>query len=224
MRVVAAPAQPPRVVGYVSAQEPTEYKDMTIGERERCGEERRSRREACAAKGPFSPGVVLPSRARTLLTRTPPPFPSSSPPNKPTGIPKETFEGERRVAATPATVEQMLKAGFRAVLVQKGAGAAADLPDAAFAQAGATLVDGPAQALSADVVLKVRPPTLDEAGMLKEGAALVSHIQPARNQELLETLKGNRATVVAMDCIPRQLSRAQTFDSLSSMANIAGYR
>jgi NAD(P) transhydrogenase len=118
----------------------------------------------------------------------------------------------------------MLKAGFKAVFVQKGAGAAADLTDDAYARAGATLVDAAPQALGCDVVLKVRPPTLDEARLLKEGAALVSHIQPARNADLLETLKQKEATVVAMDCIPRQLSRAQTFDSLSSMANIAGYR
>jgi H+-translocating NAD(P) transhydrogenase len=118
----------------------------------------------------------------------------------------------------------MLKAGFSAVLVERGAGASADLPDASFAAAGATLVDSADLALAADVVLKVRPPSLQEASMLKEGAALVSHIQPARNAELLEALQRKRATVVAMDCIPRQLSRAQTFDSLSSMANIAGYR
>lgn len=71
---------------------------------------------------------------------------------------------------------------------------------------------------------QVRAPSLDEAAQLRAGATLVSYVQPARNKELLDRLAAKQATVIAMDCIPRTLSRAQTFDSLSSMANIAGYR
>jgi len=174
-------------------------------------------------------------RTRRQQRNTQPSIPQLT--SKPTGIPKETAAGERRVAATPATVEQLLKAGFRRVLVERGAGEGAGLPDSAFAAAGATLVapagggDGgghaaaAAAALSdADVVLRVRPPTLDEARALRPGATLVSHIAPARNGALLAALRERGATVVAMDCVPRQLPRAQAFDALSSMANIAGYR
>jgi H+-translocating NAD(P) transhydrogenase len=175
--------------------------------------------------------VTKTARRRRRLSHalSPPRQTKNTKTQKTTGIPKETAPGERRVAATPATVEQLLKAGFQRVLVERGAGQGADLPDSAFAAAGATLVDPssgkPAAAFSeADVVLKVRPPTLDEARALRDGALLVSHIAPARNGDLLALLKEKKATVVAMDCVPRQLSRAQTFDSLSSMANIAGYR
>ncbi|KAL6744711.1 hypothetical protein V8C86DRAFT_3036518, partial [Haematococcus lacustris] len=138
-------------------------------------------------------------------------------------VPRESFEGEKRVALTPAGAATLLKEGFAAVLVERGAGAAAEFSDEAYLAVGARVVDT-GSALGADVVLKIRPPSLAEARALAPGARLISHIQPARNRELLQELAAKGATVVAMDCIPRQLSRAQTFDSLSSQANIAGYR
>ncbi|KAJ9525270.1 hypothetical protein QJQ45_020803, partial [Haematococcus lacustris] len=139
------------------------------------------------------------------------------------GVPRESFEGEKRVALTPAGAATLLKEGFAAVLVERGAGAAAEFSDEAYLAVGARVVDT-GSALGADVVLKIRPPSLAEARALAPGSRLISHIQPARNRELLQELAAKGATVVAMDCIPRQLSRAQTFDSLSSQANIAGYR
>lgn len=99
----------------------------------------------------------------------------------------------------------------------------AEFKDDEYVNAGAQLVDKKAS-LGADIVLKVRPPLLEEVSSLKDNAALISYINPARNTELLKKLETKQSTVVAMDCIPRTLSRAQTFDSLSSMANIAGYR
>lgn len=140
------------------------------------------------------------------------------------GIPKETYAGERRVATVPEVVEKLIKLGFT-VSVERGAGAAADIPDELYEAAGATLVDG-AEALlaGADVVFKVRAPTPDEVAMLKDGATLISFVWPAQNPELMEILKARGVTVLAMDCLPRQLSRAQKMDALTSMAGITGYR
>eukprot|EP00775_Hariotina_reticulata_P007046 gene7046-7260_t len=140
------------------------------------------------------------------------------------GVPKElSSDGEKRVAVTPASVKTFLKQGFKEVMVEKGAGDASGFSDEEYKAAGATIVDH-AASLKGDIVLKVRPPTLAEVDQLKEKAKLISYIYPARNQELLDKLQAKKATVIGMDCIPRTLSRAQTFDSLSSMANIAGYR
>ena len=140
------------------------------------------------------------------------------------GVPKESFAGERRVSVSPEGVKLLLKDGFKEVLIETGAGKAAEFSDDAYTQAGARIVSTSA-ALGADVVLKIRPPSLKEVGGMKEGVRLVSHIQPAKNKEtLIPALAAKKATVVGMDTIPRQLSRAQTFDSLSSQANIAGYR
>ncbi|GBF90340.1 hypothetical protein Rsub_02446 [Raphidocelis subcapitata] len=139
------------------------------------------------------------------------------------GVPRETATNERRVSLTPAGVQTLLKQGFREVIVESGAGAAAEFSDEAYIAAGATIKSGK-EALASDIVLKVRPPSLAEVGSMKRGARLVSYVYPAREKELVEALKEKKMTVIGMDCIPRQLSRAQTFDSLSSMANIAGYR
>ena len=138
------------------------------------------------------------------------------------GIPKETHAGERRVAGTPHTVQQLTQMGFE-VLVEAGAGEAASLPDALYAAEGATLVHSTTLWATADLVLKVRPPTLDEVQGLREGGHLISFFWPAQNPALIEALAARKATVLAMDCIPR-ISRAQKMDALSSMANIAGYR
>ncbi|KMO70613.1 Re/Si-specific NAD(P)(+) transhydrogenase subunit alpha [Mycolicibacterium chlorophenolicum] len=134
------------------------------------------------------------------------------------GIPRESLPGETRVAATPQTVTQLLKLGYQ-VAVESGAGAASSFSDEAFAEAGAEIGD-PWQA---DVVLKVNAPNDYEIALLRDGATLVSLISPALKPELLEKLSGRPITVLAMDAVPR-ISRAQSLDVLSSMANIAGYR
>jgi len=139
------------------------------------------------------------------------------------GIPKEIFPGERRVATVPEVVPKLAKLGF-GVLVQSGAGEAASISDEAYAAAGATIVPDAASLWSrADIVFKVRAPTREEVWLVREGQVLVSFIWPAQNPELLQALAARKATVLAMDSVPR-ISRAQKLDALSSMANIAGYR
>nr|MBW4577640.1 Re/Si-specific NAD(P)(+) transhydrogenase subunit alpha [Aphanothece sp. CMT-3BRIN-NPC111] len=145
------------------------------------------------------------------------------------GIPKEVYPGERRVAATPDTATRLQKLGFE-VLIESGAGEFANFPDDAYTQAECKIVPD-AQTLwtEADIVLKVRPPDMHpdlnkhETELLREGGTLISFIWPAQNQELLDKLAARKATVLAMDAVPR-ISRAQKMDALSSMANIAGYR
>jgi NAD(P) transhydrogenase len=116
----------------------------------------------------------------------------------------------------------LLKKGFSRILVQRGAGEAAQLLDRAYEQAGATLVDRDA-AFQADIVLKVRGPALDEVKAMCKGATLISFMYPAQNKDLADGLAAHGVTSFAMDMIPR-ISRAQAFDALSSMANIAGYK
>lgn len=119
----------------------------------------------------------------------------------------------------------LLKAGFKGVVVEAGAGAEASFPDAAYAAAGARVAPAAADALGADVVLKVRPPAAPtETDALRAGGVLVSYLHPAQNKPLLAALAARGATALALDAIPRTLSRAQAFDTLSSMANVAGYR
>ncbi|HUS64414.1 MAG TPA: Re/Si-specific NAD(P)(+) transhydrogenase subunit alpha [Kofleriaceae bacterium] len=144
------------------------------------------------------------------------------------GIPKEIYANERRVAATPTTVHRLLKLGLE-VRVQAGAGEAASLLDGAYQEAGARVVATAAELYAeADLVLKVRAPGPIESGghevdLMKRGAALVSFVWPAQNKELLERLVAAKATVLAMDQVPR-ITRAQKLDALSAMANIAGYK
>ncbi|HHD7736230.1 TPA: Re/Si-specific NAD(P)(+) transhydrogenase subunit alpha [Providencia rettgeri] len=137
------------------------------------------------------------------------------------GIPRERLANEARVAATPSTVTQLLKLGF-SVCVEQNAGHLASFDDVAYEQAGAEIVDRDT-AFAADIVFKVNAPLDDEIPLLKEGATLVSFIWPAQNAELMEALKARKINVMAMDAVPR-ISRAQSLDALSSMANIAGYR
>ncbi|KAL1840063.1 hypothetical protein VTJ49DRAFT_839 [Mycothermus thermophilus] len=140
------------------------------------------------------------------------------------GVPRETYPNERRVAVTPQNVALLLKKGFNKVIVERGAGAQADFLDNAYAAAGATLVDDAATVWSeADIVLKVRGPSAAEADSAREGQTIISFLQPAQNKSLVERLAARKATAFAMDMIPR-ISRAQVFDALSSMANIAGYK
>ena len=136
------------------------------------------------------------------------------------GVPRESAAGEKRVATVPEVVEKLMKLGFR-VAVQSGAGEAANFSDDAYRRAGAEIVDD--VWTSADVIFKVRAPSSAEIARLREGSALVSFIWPAQNAELMQALAAKRATVLAMDSVPR-ISRAQKLDALSSMANIAGYR
>ena len=137
------------------------------------------------------------------------------------GVPKERWPQETRVAATPKTVEQLLKLGF-SVAVESGAGKLASFEDDAFTQAGAEIVDGD-NVWHADVILKVNAPLEEEIALLNPGTTLISFIWPAQNPELIEKLAARSINVMAMDSVPR-ISRAQSLDALSSMANIAGYR
>ena len=140
------------------------------------------------------------------------------------GVPKETAAGEKRVATVPEVVEKLIKLGF-AVAVQSGAGDAANFGDDTYRAAGASVVDGAAALwASADIVFKVRGPTAEEVGLMKEGTMLVGFIWPAQNPELMQQLAARKATVLAIDALPRQLSRAQKMDALTSMAGVAGYR
>jgi NAD(P) transhydrogenase subunit alpha len=143
------------------------------------------------------------------------------------GIPKEIYPLEARIAATPDTVEKMVKLGLE-VVVEAGAGDASTFADAAYIEAGARIADAAAVFGQSDIVLKVRAPMAraggaHEADQLKPGAILISFIWPAQNKALVDRLAARKVTVFAMDAVPR-ITRAQKLDALSAMANIAGYR
>ncbi len=137
------------------------------------------------------------------------------------GIPRESVPGETRVAATPDTVKKFCALGCE-VLVERGAGQLAAFGDQAFEAAGAALVDA-AQALSSDVVLKVRKPDAGEIGLLGRGATLVAFLEPYEADGSIAALAGAGVSALAVERVPR-ISRAQSMDALSSQANIAGYR
>ncbi len=140
------------------------------------------------------------------------------------GVPKETAAGEKRVATVPEVVEKLIKLGF-GVAVESGAGEAANFGDDSYRAAGAELVSGAAELWAkSDIVFKVRPPSVDEVALLRQGGTLIGFIWPAQNPELMQQLAARQATVLAIDCLPRQLSRAQKMDALTSMASISGYR
>lgn len=139
------------------------------------------------------------------------------------GIPSEIFPNELRVAATPKTVKRLQKQGFE-VYIQRNAGIKANFSDKEFEEAGAKIVNTAADIYgNSDIVLKVKEPSVEEVGLMKEGLVLLSYLWPAQNQPLLQKLADQKVNAVAMDSIPR-ISRAQKMDVLSSMANIAGYR
>ncbi|MBF0297072.1 MAG: Re/Si-specific NAD(P)(+) transhydrogenase subunit alpha, partial [Magnetococcales bacterium] len=145
------------------------------------------------------------------------------------GIPREIYQGERRVAASPDSVKQFIKLGFT-VAVESNAGQEANFSDEVYKEAGAEIVaDAKTLCATADILLKVRAPMVNpatkshEADLLREGMTLISFIWPAQNKELMDKLAARKVTVMAMDSVPR-ISRAQKLDALSSMANIAGYR
>ena len=138
-------------------------------------------------------------------------------------IPKETQASEKRVAIAPDNIAAFAKLGYE-VVIEQGAGENANLSNSAYEEAGARIVDDANTVWSqGDLVLKVTPPSIEEVGMIKEGATLVSFVYPARNEELLKKLGERKINLLAMDCVPR-ISRAQSMDALSSMANVAGYR
>ncbi len=135
------------------------------------------------------------------------------------GVPKESKPGERRVAATPKTVEQLHKLGYT-VVIETGAGAGASFDDEVYRAAGAEVVDDP---WDADIIMKVNAPNPDEVRRLREGQILIGVLSPALDPDLVQALSAQGVTALAMDAVPR-ISRAQSLDVLSSMANIGGYR
>jgi NAD(P) transhydrogenase subunit alpha len=137
------------------------------------------------------------------------------------GIPRESRAGESLVAATAKTVVALRQLGYE-VIVEQGAGLGADQEDSAFGDAEARVVDRD-EVWLADVVVKVNAPTADEVARLRRGAVVIAMMAPARSPELVEALASQGVTALAMDAVPR-ISRAQSMDVLSSMANVAGYR
>ncbi|OED46932.1 NAD(P) transhydrogenase subunit alpha [Endozoicomonas sp. (ex Bugula neritina AB1)] len=137
------------------------------------------------------------------------------------GIPEEIQANENRVAATPDTVHKLIKLGYN-VVIESGAGNKASFDDAAYTDAGADISDR-GDVWNSDIVMKVNAPTDDEISLLKDGATLASFIWPGQNEELMNKLSQRNINALALDSVPR-LSRSQSLDALSSMANIAGYR
>lgn len=139
------------------------------------------------------------------------------------GVPKEIRLGEKRVAGSPKLLEKLIKMGFQ-IAVESGAGANADISDQDWIDAGATIVDSADELWQqSDIIIKVNPPSTEEATRLTRGKTLISFFWPAQNEALLKSIASQGANVLSMDCVPR-ISRAQKLDALSSMANIAGYR
>ena len=138
-------------------------------------------------------------------------------------VPKETREGETRVAATPESVKKFKGLGLD-VVVQAGAGAGAKIADADYIAAGASVApDAASTYKDADIVLKVRGPEAGEISQLKNGAILAALLSPATEQAAIQSLAGQGVTAFAMELLPR-ISRAQSMDVLSSQANLAGYK
>jgi H+-translocating NAD(P) transhydrogenase subunit alpha len=134
-------------------------------------------------------------------------------------VPKETAQGERRVALVPEVVQRLVRDGLE-VALEPGAGEGAHHPDAAYEQAGARIAD---EGLAGDVVVKVAPPTADEIGRLRRGGVLVGFLQPLTAADTARALADAGVTSFAMEAIPR-ITRAQSMDALSSQATVAGYR
>ena len=137
------------------------------------------------------------------------------------GVPKESFKNERRVSLSPVAVQALIKAGYN-VTVEEGAGAEAKFSNQDYEKSGASIKTRN-EVFGSDIVLKVRAPSMNEVDLLREGGNLISFMYPAQNKDLIDKLAEKKVSVLAMDCVPR-ISRAQVFDALSSMANIAGYK
>lgn len=145
------------------------------------------------------------------------------------GVPKEIHDGEKRVATTPDVAKQLIKLGFE-VLVEAGAGEGSSLSDAAYTEAGVTVVESPKAVWDdSDIILKVRSLEFnsslnsEEVDLLREKQVIITFLAPAQNPGLLKKLAEKKVTALSMDSVPR-ISRAQKMDALSSMGNIAGYR
>ncbi len=143
-------------------------------------------------------------------------------------IPKETAPGERRVALVPESCKKLIQAGYE-VAVETGAGEAAGIADAAYRDVGASVEADPAALVrSGDLVLKVNAPAhgdgrRDEVAWMRPGAMYLGSLMPLRNLDVVSALATRKVTAFATDAIPRT-TRAQSMDTLSSMANIAGYK
>jgi NAD(P) transhydrogenase subunit alpha len=137
------------------------------------------------------------------------------------GVPRETAEGERRVALVPEVIKKLTGSGLE-VVVERGAGEGAMIPDAQFEEAGATLGDATA-VWGADVVAKVAPPSAEEVVRLRSDGVLIGFLAPLTNAEGVRALAASGATAFALEAVPR-ISRAQSMDALSSQSNVAGYR
>jgi NAD(P) transhydrogenase subunit alpha len=159
----------------------------------------------------------------TSPSSTPTPGAGAATPQR-IGVPREIFPGEKRVATVPDAVAKLVKLGF-AVVVEQGAGDLADLSDAAYVEAGATIAPSAAALWSgSDIVFKVRAPTADEVALMHEGQTLIGFLWPAQNPELMQQLVAKKVTALSIDALPRTLSRAQKMDALTSMAGVSGYR
>ncbi|KAH7113215.1 NAD(P) transhydrogenase beta subunit-domain-containing protein [Dendryphion nanum] len=158
---------------------------------------------------------------------TNPPFTAGPYSTLTVGIPRESYPGERRVAITPQNVQLLLKKGFSRILIERGAGVEAQFTDEAYEQAGAKTVDRRSVFSESDILLKVRALSIDgpdsEVDAIRDGATVISFLYPLQNKPVIDRLSSRKATTFAMDMVPR-ISRAQVFDALSSMANIAGYK
>eukprot|EP00937_MAST-01D_sp_MAST-1D-sp2_P000289 g289.t1 len=139
------------------------------------------------------------------------------------GVPKETFKGEQRVPIHPGNVTMLKKAGFENIVVEKGAGTLSHFTDAMYEEAGATIVDAKT-AFSQDITLRLNPPTAKEVGMFADGATTIGFVNPGANTDIHKAMMDKGMTAFSMDQIPRLVSRGQTYDALSSQANIAGYK
>ncbi|MDP2165000.1 MAG: Re/Si-specific NAD(P)(+) transhydrogenase subunit alpha [Hydrogenophaga sp.] len=140
------------------------------------------------------------------------------------GVPREIFPGEKRVATVPEAVAKLVKLGF-AVVVESGAGELAQLSDADYVEAGASIAPSAAELWSgSDIVFKVRAPTPDEVALMHAGQTLIGFLWPAQNPEMMQLLAAKKVTALSIDALPRTLSRAQKMDALTSMAGVSGYR
>ena len=139
------------------------------------------------------------------------------------GVAKETASGERRVALVPEVLAKLKAAGLD-ILVERGAGAGSSIPDAAYAEAGATIVSTDDLYKQADAILRVAKPSDKEVGKLRKGQALLGLLAPLIDPKTAKSLAERGVTAISLDAIPRTLSRAQTMDALSSQANVGGYK
>jgi NAD(P) transhydrogenase subunit alpha len=139
------------------------------------------------------------------------------------GVARETAPGERRVALVPEALGKLTAAGLE-ILVEAGAGAGSSIPDSAYADAGAKVVQTVELYAQSDVVLRVQKPSSSEAAILKSGQTVIGLLQPLLDPKLMGVLASRGVTAISLDALPRTLSRAQTMDALSSQANVGGYK